>query len=90
MRKRDPEGEPEEPAVLRGAAVDALRDAVRQSDPQEFNRLTRYALALIERARAIRRAGNLTFRKTKGRCRWASGGRNARTIATAYAKRRPN
>jgi len=45
--------EPEDPNELRSAAVDALKDAARQSDPQEFNRLTRHALALIERARAI-------------------------------------
>jgi hypothetical protein len=48
---------PEDPEVLRSAAVDALRDAARQSDPREFNRLTRHALALIERARAIRHGG---------------------------------
>jgi hypothetical protein len=29
-----------------------LKDAARQSDPREFNRLTRHALALIEWARA--------------------------------------
>ena len=46
--------EPEDPKELRSAAVDALKAAARQSDPQEFNRLTRHALALIERARAIR------------------------------------
>ena len=44
---------PEDPQQLRNAAVDALKDAARQSDPQEFSRLTRHALALIERARAI-------------------------------------
>jgi hypothetical protein len=49
-----PEG-PEDPKKLRSAAVDALQEAARQSDPREFNRLTRHALALIERARAIRR-----------------------------------
>ena len=47
-----PEG-PEDPKELRSAAVDALQNAARQTDPQEFNRLTRHALALIERARAI-------------------------------------
>ena len=45
--------EPEDPKELRSAAVDALKDAARQSDPREFNRLTHHALALIERARAI-------------------------------------
>ena len=54
MTDLDPHEEPEDPQELRSAAVDALRDAARQSDPQEFNRLTRHALALIERARAIR------------------------------------
>ena len=44
---------PEDPKGLRSAAVDALQKAARQTDPQEFNRLTRHALALIERARAI-------------------------------------
>jgi len=46
--------EPEDPKALRRAAVDTLRDAARQTDPREFSRLTRHALALIERARAIR------------------------------------
>ena len=54
MTDLDPREEPEDPQKLRSAAVDALKDAARQSDPQEFNRLTRHALALIERARAIR------------------------------------
>ena len=45
--------EPEDPKALRRAAVDTLRDAARQTDPREFSRLTRHALALIERARAI-------------------------------------
>lgn len=46
--------ESEDPNELRSAAVDALQNAARQSDPREFNRLTRHALALIERARTIR------------------------------------
>lgn len=54
MTDLDPSEEAEDPQKLRSAAVDALKDAARQSDPQEFNRLTRHALALIERARAIR------------------------------------
>ena len=54
MTGLEPRKEPEDPNELRSAAVDALRDAARQSDPREFNRLTRHALALIERARAIR------------------------------------
>ena len=54
MTDLDPHVDPEDPQELRSAAVDALKDAARQSDPQEFNRLTRHALALIERARAIR------------------------------------
>jgi hypothetical protein len=45
--------EPEDPNELRSAAVDAPKDAARQTDPREFNRLTRHVLALIERARAI-------------------------------------
>jgi hypothetical protein len=52
MTHIDRSEEPEDPKVLRSAAVDALKDAARQSDPREFNRLTRHALALIERARA--------------------------------------
>jgi len=43
----------EEPAALRSAAIEALQSAARQRDPKEFDRLTRYGLALIERARAI-------------------------------------
>ena len=43
----------EDPKGLRSAAVDALQNAARQTDPREFDRLTRHALALIERARAI-------------------------------------
>jgi hypothetical protein len=54
MTEPDPRKEPEDPNELRSAAVDALKDAARQTDPQEFNRLTRHALALIEQARAIR------------------------------------
>jgi hypothetical protein len=50
--RQEPADDPEE---LRNAAVDALHHAARQSDPQEFNRLTRHALTLIERARAIGR-----------------------------------
>ena len=53
MTDLDPREEPEDPKELRSAAVDALKDAARQSDPREFNRLTRHALDLIERARAI-------------------------------------
>jgi hypothetical protein len=53
MTDLDPREKEEDPKELRSAAVDALKDAARQSDPQEFNRLTRHALALIERARAI-------------------------------------
>ena|SRR6516162_3952905 len=53
MTDLDPGKKEEDPKELRSAAVDALQKAARQSDPQEFNRLTRHALALIERARAI-------------------------------------
>ena len=53
MTDLDRPEEPEDPNELRSAAVDALQEAARQTDPQEFNRLTRHALALIERARAI-------------------------------------
>ena len=53
MTDLDRPEEPEDPKELRSAAVDALQNAARQTDPQEFNRLTRHALALIERARAI-------------------------------------
>ena len=53
MTDLDRPEKPEDPKELRSAAVDALKDAACQSDPREFNRLTRHALALIERARAI-------------------------------------
>jgi len=53
MTDLDPCEEEQDPKELRSAAVDTLKDAARQSDPLEFNRLTRHALALIERARAI-------------------------------------
>ena len=49
----DPQKEEDGPATLRSAAVEALQSAARQNDPKEFDRLTRYALTLIERARAI-------------------------------------
>lgn|SRR5215831_6586721 len=55
MTELDPKREEDEPAVLRGAAVEALQIAARQYDPKEFERLTRFGLALIERARAIGR-----------------------------------
>ena len=45
--------EPEDPTNLRNAAVKALQSAVRQHDPHEFDRLTRHALRLLQRARAI-------------------------------------
>ena len=53
MMDRDPEREEETPLALHSAAVEALRSAARQKDPNEFDRLTRYALALIERSRGI-------------------------------------
>jgi len=49
----EPTSEEDKPAALRSAAVEALQRAARQNDPKEFDRLTRYALALIERARTI-------------------------------------
>jgi thioesterase domain-containing protein len=57
MTGLEPEREDEETAELRNAAVEALQSAVRQQDPKESDRLTRYALALIDRARAIRQRG---------------------------------
>jgi hypothetical protein len=51
-RRRSAEEDAED---LRNAAVEALQSAARQSDPREFDRLTRLALRLIEWARAIRR-----------------------------------
>jgi hypothetical protein len=47
----------EEPAALRSAAIEVLRNAARQKDPREFDRLTRYGLAPIERARAVGQGG---------------------------------
>jgi hypothetical protein len=61
MSDLDRPEEPEDPKELRRAAVDALQNAARQTDPQEFNRLTRHALALIERARAIGRGRNTSL-----------------------------
>ncbi len=54
MADLEPEKEEENPTQLRSAAVEALQSAVREKDPDESDRLTRYALALIDRARAIR------------------------------------
>ena len=54
MNDFEPRPEEEEAAKLRSAAIEALQSAARQSDPREFDRLTRHALRLIERARAIR------------------------------------
>ena len=54
MTDPGPEGETEDPTKLRSAAVEALQSAARHSDPNEFDRLTHYALGLIDRARAIR------------------------------------
>ena len=53
MTHSEPEHEAEDPADLRNAAVKALQSAVRQHDPHEFDRLTRHALRLLQRARAI-------------------------------------
>ena len=53
MTELEPEREEDEPEALRSAAVEALQSAARQSDPKESDRLTRYGLALIERARAV-------------------------------------
>ena len=53
MTELDPQKEEDEPATLRSDAVAALQSAACQNDPKEFDRLTRYALTLIERARAI-------------------------------------
>jgi hypothetical protein len=67
MTKRGPGGEAEEPAALRRAAVEVLNSAARQKDPHEFDRLARYALALIDRARAIRRGRHPNVSKEEGR-----------------------
>lgn len=53
MTHSEPEGKTEDPVNLRKAAVKALQSAVRQHDPREFDRLTRHALRLLQRARAI-------------------------------------
>jgi len=53
MTHSEPIHEAEDPATLRNAAVKALQSAVRQNDPHEFDRLTRHALRLFQRARAI-------------------------------------
>jgi len=53
MTDLEPQAETESPAELRNAAIEALQNAARQRDPNDFDRLTRHALRLIERARAI-------------------------------------
>ena len=53
MTELEPQDGSENITGLRSAAVKALESAARQSDPEEFDRLTRHALMLIERARAI-------------------------------------
>jgi len=53
MTDLEPPPEKGEAAELRSAAAEALKSAARQTDPREFDRLTRHALGLIERARAI-------------------------------------
>ena len=55
MTDFEPQDESEDLFEIRKAAVEALQKAARQSNPREFDRLTRYALWLIDRARAIRR-----------------------------------
>jgi hypothetical protein len=60
MTDPEPEGETEDPNKLRNAAVEALHSAARQNDPNEFDRLTRHALGLIDRARATRRDARRT------------------------------
>jgi hypothetical protein len=66
MTELDPQKEEDEPSILRSAAAEALQCAARQSDPREFDRLTRYALALIERARAIRHRRHRPISETDG------------------------
>jgi hypothetical protein len=51
---------------LRDAAVEALQSAARQSDPREFDRLTRLALRLIEWARALRRGSRHAISRPEG------------------------
>ena len=53
MTELEPRSEAEEATELRSAAVVSLQSAARQSDPREFDRLTRHALRLVELARAI-------------------------------------
>src|SRR5271157_2306910 len=53
MTDLEPPPEEERPAELRSAAAESLKRAARQTDPREFDRLTRHALGLIDRARAI-------------------------------------
>jgi hypothetical protein len=53
MANLEPQAEAAEAMELRSAAAASLQSAARQSDPREFDRLTRHALRLIELARAI-------------------------------------
>ena len=53
MDDPEPRSEGGEATELRSAGAASLQSAVRQSDPREFDRLTRHALRLIELARAI-------------------------------------
>jgi aquaporin Z len=73
MTDPEPRSDAEKARELRSVAAESLQEAARQSDPREFDRLTRHALGLIERARAIqhgrRRAasrGDTVEAQTKG------------------------
>ena len=62
MTDAKPRSDEKEVAQFRRAAIESLKDAARQSDPREFDRLTRQALDLIARARAIEHGWRREFR----------------------------
>jgi hypothetical protein len=66
MTHAKPQWDKKEAARLRGAAIRSLKGAARQSDPRESDRLTRHALDLIARARAIEHGWRCDVSKTGG------------------------
>jgi hypothetical protein len=86
MTEHDPDSKEEKPAALRSAAVQALQSAAREVDPNKSDRLIRYALALIERARVIRQGRARVIRQ--GRDRAALEGEPASSQASV-PRRKP-
>jgi aquaporin Z len=66
MTDAKPRSDDKEAAELRRAATESLKSAARQRDPREFDRLTRHALDLIARARAIENGGRRDVSRSSG------------------------